>query len=177
MARYLLGALVGVLLVLAFQNWDQEKTLKSNAEGWETVCTFIDNYEYTCEGLSAPLIVEFDVDNGYYGWYEGGPVIFVNANLKGIDREATIFHETIHYIHWQNDLLTFGEDGNVCWSENEAFYLEDLWLTARGYEHLTRPNWWTSYRHCWPEYASDEFLMNMMFFESMIEWGFIGPEE
>ena len=171
MKKFLAGALVGVLIVLGLQDYDQVKTQKLNAEGWETVCTFIDNYEYNCEGLIAPYIVEFpnEGNEGYHGWYDGGSAIFVNESLEGIDRASTIFHEMIHYIHKQQGLVEIpGPAEQVCWSENEAFKLEDIWLTALGYPELARPDWWVGYSHCWPYYGTPEYQQFYLLFELLL---------
>jgi hypothetical protein len=65
-----------------------------------------------------------------------------------------MIHEMIHYLHVQEGIINIpGYAPELCWSENEAFTLVDIWWEWIGKPEKKRgPNWWKPYTHCWPYY-------------------------
>lgn len=118
-----------------------------------------------CAGLFPPKVEYLKPNEFYRGVYNGGNTIYVARMLKpGVDLISTLIHEMVHYIHTQNgDLRVPFSPQTVCWSENEAFRLVDLWLDSQGRPELKRgPNWWRSYWHCEPYYDPDWELWNWL---------------
>ena len=115
---------------------------------------------YACEMMpgaciSVPVPKVKYVITPYRGYYDGADTVFINAMLSpGVDRMSTLIHEMVHYIHAQTGALEIpGYPEEICWSEDEAFRLTDLWLDSQGYPELKRGDtWWHPYWHCHPYY-------------------------
>jgi hypothetical protein len=60
----------------------------------------------------------------------------------------------IHYLHVVRNIIEVpGYAPEICWSENEAFTLTDMWWELIGQPERKRgPDWWKPYSHCWPYY-------------------------
>lgn len=116
-----------------------------------------------CDGtISIPDVKYERMVMGLRGYYDGSDTVYINRMLrKGVDRKSTLIHEMIHYIHAQKKMVfvptPLGPSvRELCWSENEAFRLVDIWLLEQGYPEKVRgPNWWKAYWHCEPYYNDD----------------------
>lgn len=123
---------------------------------WSWACQLVrDSDTGSCVGLLAPKVQYEEMRYGLRGYYDAGDTIFINRQLrKGVDVRATLIHEMIHYIHVQNGTIPLpGPAKEVCWSENEAFTLVDLWLVTIGRPDKQRGDWWGAYPYCWNYYG------------------------
>lgn len=113
---------------------------------WLEACLWT---QYSCWGIEPPH-VEYEVMYKTYGWYDGGQTIHIRSNLDGMDLQATIFHETTHYLQWAvGGAQIPGFAKAICELEAEAFSETDAFLVRRNVPWMQRgSNWWRSYSYC-----------------------------
>lgn len=140
---------------LVLTDEQQKQVFRLKYKAWNMACELTPE---TCLGFAAPEIKYEKMRGGLMGYYDGTNTIFINIDLSGDRQMATAIHETIHYIHFMNELVDvpayFANPGSIeklCWSENQAFTLTDIWLEANG-SRPVGPNWWKPYWHCAPYY-------------------------
>jgi hypothetical protein len=127
---------------------------------WQATCMLYEAYEdddSVCDDIAPPKIIYEDMRDGLQGYYDGGDTIYVNEDLKGNDKFATIIHEMVHYLDvmW-GGLPIPGPALLVCGSEDKAWFIEGVWWGIQGVPENARPDWWKSYPHCWEFYAPTE---------------------
>lgn len=146
---------------------------KEDTEVWDTTCRLYDAYEEAegrpagaCDYIAAPDIVYEPMQEGRYGYYPGGYIIYINDSIDGADERATILHEGVHYLDWAwGGLQVPGPTESICASEDKAWLIEGVY-TGEDYS-----GWWTVYPHCWQYYAPEPARTQIKeFFDMIEEW-------
>lgn len=139
---------------------------------WSETCKLYSDYAEMemCENVEEPKIVYEKMRQGLMGYYDGGDTIYVNEELKGKDRFATILHEMVHYIDAAHGLPVPGPASLICKSEDTAWFLEGVWWGLQGQPDKARPDWWKSYPHCWQWYAPQQFELSTAEYLEYIRW-------
>jgi hypothetical protein len=147
MVRKLGLTLITVLLGQYALAGPGERLAKLKYDMWLEACLYT---RYSCEGVPVPKIKYEGMRQGLYGYYDGGDTVFVNKNLWGSQRRATLFHEMVHYLQAKvGGLRVPGPSYDICMAEDEAFSETDDWWDRVGMPGKKRGNWWGPYRHCW----------------------------
>lgn len=125
--------------------------ISPETQSWIDTCKLVaDRREYSCGTIAPPKVIYQEMREGLYGYYDGGDTVFVNEALNAVDRNRTLIHEMIHYLHVELEMIRVpGPAKEVCWSENEAWTLEGI------YSGEDNSKWWYSYPHCYKYYDPD----------------------
>jgi len=139
------------------ENYKQEQL---NGVAWAITCDLLENegIGYLCMRMMPPMVHYEKMRPGLYGYYDGGPMIYVNSELNQQKTINVLIHEQVHYIHVQLQILSIpGPAREVCWSENEAWKIEGL------YSGQDNSLWWKYYPHCWEWYAETQYQRDVGF--------------
>lgn len=133
-------------------------TLAMKYRAWNTLCL-----DYTadrqCGNIKPPKIKRVSMRRGLRGYYDGGDTVYVNRNLRGDEREATVFHEMSHYLDTKLGLnpdmpVRVSDTPNVyklCYSEKRAWDATDAWWSDRRRRNKAANGRWVQwYNHCRP---------------------------
>ncbi len=137
---------------------DNYKQEQLNGVAWAITCDLLENegIGYLCMRMMPPMVTYEKMRPGLQGYYGGGPMIYVNSELNQRKTIHVLIHEQVHYIHTQLQILEIpGPTKEVCWSENEAWYIEGL------YSGEDNSRWWIYYPHCWEFYADSQYQRNV----------------
>ncbi len=124
---------------------------------WLDVCLDYRS-EVTCGDIEAPKVERVPLREGLNGYYDGGDTVYINRNLRGWERDATIAHEMSHYLDTQlgmnpempvkrSDLEgVFG----LCMSEKRAWAVTDKYWKRYGAwkKQEIGARWVRWYSHC-----------------------------
>lgn len=139
--------LVGVLVFTMAQT-NEMRQREVNA--WSTLCELLvaHEFDYQCGDIPRPSVQYVPLAENHYGTYVGDGIIRVNWKLSHSDQESIILHESMHYLHHKLSLIDVpGNDKEVCWSEREAWYIQQY------FDNQDYSGWWFNYQSCWPFYG------------------------
>ncbi len=125
---------------------------------WREMCTLLETEEigYLCKRVQPPEVVYEVMEGGLMGYYDGGDTIYVRKGLSVRDTMEVLIHEDVHYLHAQLQIVEIpGPAIEVCWSENEAWYIEGLWSGN------DNSKWWRVYPYCWEWYADEQYIRDL----------------
>ena len=125
---------------------------------WSEMCTLLETEEigYLCKRVQPPLVVYEIMRPGLMGYYDGGDTVYIRQGLSFDEQLEVLIHEDVHYLHAQLQIVEIpGPAIEVCWSENEAWYIEGLWSGT------DNSKWWRQYPYCWEWYADEQYLMEL----------------
>lgn len=176
MVRTLVRTTLLILIGLGLASCHNDK------DTWDTTCLMYDAFEASegraegaCNQVDAPVVVYEEMRDGLWGYYDGGDTIFINSELAGMDQQATLIHEGVHYLDAQwLGLVVPGPAAEICASEDKAWLIEGVWWEMHDRPENARPEWWRSYPWCWQYYAPSTFTLTLQEYVDIME---IGDEE
>jgi hypothetical protein len=132
--------------------------MKAKYRAWNMLCLEFTE-ERSCAGITPPNIKRVSMREGLRGYYDGGDTVYINRELYGIQKEATIVHEMSHYLDTRLGLnpempVKRSDTPNVyklCVSEKRAWDLTDrYWVKYLRPGRAAKGEWVTWYDHCRP---------------------------
>lgn len=149
--------LIAVMLILmgtTAASAGDYRTSKLRFDMWLEVCL---TGPYSCDGVKVPKVKRTSMEDGLYGYYDGGDTVYINRKLWANQKRATLYHEMLHYLQKQvGGLIVPGPAEQICHAEAEAFEYTDKWWVRIGNPSKQRGDtWWRPYRHCHKYYNPD----------------------
>lgn len=139
-----------LVTILIFTVVEIHEMREREASAWSALCGLLVEHEfdYQCGDIPAPSVLYIPLGEHHYGTYVGDGIVRINWKLSHSEQESIILHESLHYLHHKLALIVVpGSIPEVCWSEREAWYIQQY------FDQQDYTGWWMTYQDCWPYYG------------------------
>lgn len=139
-----------LIAVLIFTVAQTNEMRQREVSAWSAMCELLveHKFQYQCGNIQRPPVRYVPYYDNHYGSYIGDGIVRINWNLSPSEQESIILHESLHYLHHKLTLIDVpGDDPEVCWSEREAWYIQQY------FDNRDYSGWWMNYQSCWPYFG------------------------